>query len=401
MITVPLSRIAILLLTALHALAAHCLSPNYRIDVHSHAIPNIWREALVDAGYPIVNGTLTVEGFPVPEWTLKDHIDTMDKLGVGYATLSITAPGVYFLAEEPTKAKKLAREINEALHNYTLEYPKRLGALCLLPLPSVKDAVAEIEVRTLIALHGTPYSEALMKLTKICQYCLDTLSFDGVALYTNSAGLYLGSESLDAIFEALSARNATVFVHPAEPGCHDATMGYPAPLTEYPFDSVRAMQNMLLTGQRARYPNVTMIYPHGGGAIPYLANRIASVSSLDVLGGLNPLETMQQLKGYYFDTASSTSKIQLGALKEFAGVEKILVGTDCKLRGAMCPILLGVLIGLKQRLINTSTVTRSVRPCCRGKTRSGGHPGEWGVHAGGDGSCESCECIVDLSEDCS
>ncbi|KAL2859321.1 amidohydrolase 2 [Aspergillus pseudodeflectus] len=295
---------AILMLTALHTLAAHCLSPNYRIDVHSHAIPDIWRQALLDAGYPIVNGTLTVEGFPVPEWTLDDHIDTMNKLGVGYATLSITAPGVYFLAEQPGKAKKLAREINEALHEYTQKYPTRLGALCLLPLPSVEDALAEIE------------------------YCLDTLHFDGVALYTNSAGLYLGSESLDPIFEALTTRNATVFVHPAEPGCHDATMGYPAPLTEYPFDSVRAMQNMLLTGQRARYPNVTIIYPHGGGAIPYLANRIASVSALDVLGGLNPLETMQELKGYYFDTASSTSKVQLGALKEFAGVEKILVGTD-------------------------------------------------------------------------
>jgi hypothetical protein len=74
-----------------------------------------------------------------------------------------------------------------------------------------------------------------------------------------------------------------------------------------------------------------MIYPHGGGAIPYLANRITSVAALDVLGGLNPLETMQELKGYYFDTASSTSKVQLAALKEFAGVEKILVGTDCKL----------------------------------------------------------------------
>jgi predicted TIM-barrel fold metal-dependent hydrolase len=119
-------------------------------------------------------------------------------------------------------------------------------------------------------------------------------------------------------------------------------MGYPAPLTEYPFDSVRAMQNMLLTGQHARYPNVTMIFPHGGGAIPYLANRIASVSALDVLGGLDPLETMKELKGYYFDTASSTSKIQLAALKEFAGVEKILVGIDCKLglEPSSCVILM-------------------------------------------------------------
>jgi predicted TIM-barrel fold metal-dependent hydrolase len=95
---------------------------------------------------PIVNGTLTVEGLPVPEWTITDHIDTMNKLGVGYATLSITAPGVYFLAEERAKAKKLAREINEALHAYTVEYPTRLGGLCLLPLPRVEDALAEIEV---------------------------------------------------------------------------------------------------------------------------------------------------------------------------------------------------------------------------------------------------------------
>jgi predicted TIM-barrel fold metal-dependent hydrolase len=122
-------------------------------------------------------------------------------------------------------------------------------------------------------------------------------------------------------------------------------MGYPAPLTEYPFDSVRAMQNMLLTGQRARYPNVTMIYPHGGGALPYLANRIASVAALDVLGGLNPLETMQELKGYYFDTASSTSKVQLGALKEFAGVEKILIGTDCESSSGPCSR--GAFISLK------------------------------------------------------
>jgi hypothetical protein len=79
-----------------------------------------------------------------------------------------------------------------------------------------------------------------------------------------------------------------------------------------------------------------MIYPHGGGALPYLANRIASVPALDVLGGLNPLETMQELKGYYFDTASSTSKVQLGALKEFAGVEKILIGTDCESSSGPC-----------------------------------------------------------------
>jgi predicted TIM-barrel fold metal-dependent hydrolase len=140
-----------LLLAAQGTTSAHCPnnSPNYRIDVHSHAIPDIWRHALVNAGYPNVNGTLTVEGFPVPDWTLHDHLSTMDNLGVNYATLSITAPGVSFLASEPDKAKRLAREINDVLHGYTQDHPTRLGALCLLPLPSVEDALDEIEVRTL------------------------------------------------------------------------------------------------------------------------------------------------------------------------------------------------------------------------------------------------------------
>lgn len=132
------------------------------------------------------------------------------------------------------------------------------------------------------------------------------------------------------MFAALNQRRATVFVHPATPGCADATLGYGGPLTEYPFDSVRAMENMLLTGQRARYPNVTMIYPHGGGAMPYLAGRIAGVASLPALGALNPATVVAQLKGYYFDTASAYSAIQLQALKAFIGVGQIVTGTDCK-----------------------------------------------------------------------
>lgn len=93
---------------------------------------------------------------------------------------------------------------------------------------------------------------------------------------------------------------------------------------------MRAVENLLLTGQRARFPDVNMIFAHGGGAIPYLATRIAGMSSMPFLGGLDVAESLAQLAGYYFDTASSTSKIQLEALKSFVGVGRILTGTDCK-----------------------------------------------------------------------
>lgn len=121
------------------------LGQNYRIDVHSHVVPQIWKDAMIEAGYPVQNGSLYADGFPVPDWTLKDHIATMDSLGVNYSTISISAPGVYFI-QDATKAHTLARKINQEMHNYTRQHPRRLGAMCLLPLPHVEESLAEIEV---------------------------------------------------------------------------------------------------------------------------------------------------------------------------------------------------------------------------------------------------------------
>ena len=39
-------------------------------------------------------------------------------------------------------------------------------------------------------------------------------------------------------------------------------------------------------------------------------------------------ESLAQLAGYYFDTASSTSEIQLDAMKSFIGTGQMLIGTD-------------------------------------------------------------------------
>ncbi|KAJ5788182.1 Amidohydrolase 2 [Penicillium paradoxum] len=279
------------------------LDSNYKIDVHSHVVPDIYREELIAAGYPVKNGTVYTDGFPVPEWSLDLHISNMDNLGVNYSTLSVSAPGVSFV-KEAEKAKTLARNINLLLHNYTQTHPTRLGALCLLPLPYVDEAVEELK------------------------YCLDTLGFIGVGLYTNANGTYLGDSSLDPVFEAMATRNASVFVHPSSPECTSVAVGLPIPMSEYPFDTVRAIENLLISGQRAKYPGIKMIFSHGGGAIPFLASRIAGMASLPFLGGLSMPESLAQLAGYYFDTASSTSAIQLAAVKSFIGSEQIVTGTD-------------------------------------------------------------------------
>lgn len=145
-------NILLCLVTALFvrlALAApldSLLSQPFRFDVHSHVSPDFYREALGQGGFPVINGTVYVNNLPVPSWSLDTHIKDMDANQVNYSTLSISAPGVNFLAGNETAASQLARSLNLAMHNYTQQYPTRLGAMCILPLPHVDAAVDEIKV---------------------------------------------------------------------------------------------------------------------------------------------------------------------------------------------------------------------------------------------------------------
>jgi 6-methylsalicylate decarboxylase len=128
------------------ALSPRSSSPPFRVDVHSHVVPDIYQEALIQGGFPVTNGTVYVSSYPVPSWDLDTHIKDMDANQVNYSMLSLSAPGVGFLAGNQTAAVQLARNLNLAMYNYTQEHPTRLGALCVLPLPYVDDAVNEARV---------------------------------------------------------------------------------------------------------------------------------------------------------------------------------------------------------------------------------------------------------------
>lgn len=133
--------------TAFAAALSPAFSATFRLDVHSHVVPDFYQEALSQGGFPVVNGTVYVNGFPVPSWSLDTHIQDMDINQVNYSTLSLSAPGVSFLAGNETAAAELARKLNLAMHNYTQHYPTRLGALCALPLPHIDAALEEAKVR--------------------------------------------------------------------------------------------------------------------------------------------------------------------------------------------------------------------------------------------------------------
>lgn len=302
-------------------IAASAMASNgqFRVDVHTHPVPDFYKQALIEAGNPAASfSEIFVDGFKTPNFTLESYLQERSQHGYDYSILSITAPGVSFLKGN-YQSRSLARKLNDQMAAWANEHPRKLGAFGILPLPDIEASLAEIA------------------------YCLDELHFEGIGLYTNVNGLYLGDRGLDAVFQDLDRRRAAVFVHPTAPPQSPTFPNMSLPVIEYTFDTTRAIANMLFTRARSRFPDVKIIFSHGGGALPFLADRLALQTTLPFQGGRDLAESYKELQGYYYDTAVTVGRPQFAALKEFVGADRLLTGSDCQL---LFPLLLSHLLKL-------------------------------------------------------
>lgn len=269
----------------------------HRIDVHHHIVPREYVAALAEIGIE------TPGRFPFPDWSTEAALELMDQNGIATAITSISAPGVYF--GDDAFARGLARRCNEISARLVSDHPKRFGALAVLPLPDVDAALRELE------------------------YALDTLQLDGVALLTSVGNKYLGDLAFEPLVDEIDRRKAVVYTHPnIPPGFEVPELVLPAPLIEFVFDTTRAATNLVLSGTLERHPDLQLILSHAGGAIPYLAGRIALADDNPLVSGNIPNGAVASLERFFYDTALSATRYALPSLKELVDPTRILFGTD-------------------------------------------------------------------------
>jgi predicted TIM-barrel fold metal-dependent hydrolase len=268
-----------------------------RVDVHAHYLPDAYRAAAQTAGHTMPDGF-----FELPTWSAAGHIEVMDRLGIAMSLLSISSPGVHF--GDDVDARALAREVNEAGRKAVEANPGRFGLLTALPLPDVTGSLDEIA------------------------YSFDVLGADGVAVLTNAGGTYLGDPVLEPVFDELDRRHARVFVHPTSPACWErVSLGRPRPMIEFFFDTTRAIVNMTLNGTLARHPDMEVIVPHAGAALPMVADRIAAFSM--ALTDVDPAtNVMADLARLHFDLAGFALPRQLDALRSVTSDDHLHYGSD-------------------------------------------------------------------------
>jgi NADPH:quinone reductase-like Zn-dependent oxidoreductase/predicted TIM-barrel fold metal-dependent hydrolase len=203
-------------------------------------------------------------------------------------------------------ARVLARRCNEFSAEMIRAHPERYAGFACLPLPDVDGALGELS------------------------YALDDLELDGVVLFSNSHGVYLGDPRFTPLFDELQRRQAVVFVHPnpsPDPSAH--SLGLPDSLIDFPADTTRAIAQLHYGNTLARTPDVKYVFSHAGGTVPYLAGRFGIVDEMNVVPGAaergSAAETFRRL---YWDTALSWGDPVLRMLREVVGLDRVVFGSD-------------------------------------------------------------------------
>jgi predicted TIM-barrel fold metal-dependent hydrolase len=121
-----------------------------------------------------------------------------------------------------------------------------------------------------------------------------------------------------------------VYVHPnASPDPVAHRLGLTDNLVDFPGDTTRAIAQLHYGGTFAVTPDVKYIFSHAGGTTPYLAGRFAIVDEMKIMGDSSTTGTAAEtFRKLYWDTALAWSDPVLHTLRQVAGIDKVLFGTD-------------------------------------------------------------------------
>ena len=295
-----------------------------RIDVHHHFTPPAYREFLEaqnQAGGGVRGGRGGGLNAAVAGWKLDADLEDMDRSGTATAILSITTPG--FLLGETNEVRKVSRECNDYAAKLRSDHAGRFGLFAAIPAADPPGALGEIE------------------------YALDTLKADGIGLYSSYGDFWLGDARMAPIHEELNRRKAVVYVHPIEANCcRNIVKDVSDTVVEYGADTTRTIASLIFSGSATRYPDITWIFSHAGGMMPFVIERFVSGTETEIVPGVVtkgqgnipprnvPKGVLYELRKMYYDTAQATNPVAMGALRKVVPVSQIVYGTDYWYRSA-------------------------------------------------------------------
>lgn len=284
------------------------------VDHQSHWYPPAYLDALLertdpprstrgeDGAYLLETGP--GQRFPVPpSFTDLDlQLRDMDAHGIDAIVVS---PGAFggdtsALGDDGIA---LMRLLNRETALAQRSHPERIAGLAVLPM---HDPAAALEL----------LAEAV------------GLGLRGVSQVSNVGGRSIADAPLMDVYAAIADAGLPVFLHPAQRSVA-AVVGY-SPIIEmgltWMYDTAAAALALVYSGVLDAFPTLTVVHPHLGGVLPYVADRVAAQAAAVGSSASHPLGHYLRTR-FYTDSVGMTPASLRLAVDTYGG-DRVLFGSD-------------------------------------------------------------------------
>lgn len=284
------------------------------IDFHNHFYPPQYLKE-IQAGPSNIRVAFDSDNNPILHYpgdynvVVRAHRDidyraeVLANEGIDKQILTFTTPGTH--VEPAERSVRLARIVNDSLAKIADEHRDRFAALATLPMNDPQASVDEL-VRD-----------------------FNELGFKGVMLHSNINGVALSDMRFWDLYEKADDLNAVIYIHPSFPvGVEAMTDFWLMPLVGFPFDTTLAAAKLVFSGVVEKFPGITWVLGHLGGAIPYLAERLdRGYFAFKECRENITRPPSEFLKKFYYDTVNFDVKVLKFAMG-FAGADHLVAGSD-------------------------------------------------------------------------
>jgi predicted TIM-barrel fold metal-dependent hydrolase len=270
-----------------------------RIDTHAHLWPVEYLDFIEKAGENITQVARGIRATDSAE-DLKARFAMMDKAGVKTQVLSAT-PQMVQLSDAATCLQG-ARMINDRYAELVKQYPDRFMAYGAVPLPHVKEAIAE------------------------ARRCINELGFAGIAINTLIANKTIAKDEYLPFYAELDRLGAILYIHPTgcgalSPMVNDFRLEW---VVGAPFEDSLAVLALLKADIPHKFPNIKFHVAHLGGIVGFMMQRIEDNFAH---WKAFPRSPTAELKKMWFDTANFHGPA-LRCMIDTFGSEKLILGSD-------------------------------------------------------------------------
>ena len=286
------------------------------IDIHNHVMVPEVNELIADvqdeAWDPFIefsgeSGVYNAGHFHeiVPKMVgPEERLTDMDRMGVEIDALAI-GPPQYCYWTIPELGTRISRVQNDYIAQMVAADPERFVGMANLPMQDVGAAVAEMD------------------------RAIGELGFPGVQIAPSVNGRDLDGPEFRPFWAKAHELGAVVILHPH--GYSDGsrmTDYYMINVVGNPLDSTVATMRLIFGGVLEEYPDLKIVVVHGGGYLPFYADRMDHAYAVRPECRQNiSRKPTDYLRKLHFDSVVFGSA-GLGFLISQYGADHVLLGTD-------------------------------------------------------------------------